>query len=45
VIALADGARAAAIAAEATARYRDETRLEPTTWICRAVDGARMEES
>jgi galactokinase len=44
VIALADRSRAAGIAAEATARYRDETRLEPTTWICRAVDGARMEE-
>ena len=44
VIALADRSRAAGIAAESTARYRDETRLEPTTWICRAVDGARMED-
>jgi galactokinase len=45
VIALADRADAAGIAAEASARYRDETRLEPTTWLCRAVDGARMEET
>jgi len=44
VVALADRSRAAAIAADASVRYRDETRLETTTWICRAVDGARMED-
>jgi galactokinase len=40
VIAVADRSGAEDIAAEAVARYREETGREPTAFLCRAADGA-----
>jgi len=45
VVALARREESERIAADAAARYRAETGREPRTWIVRAVDGARMEET
>jgi galactokinase len=45
VVAACDSARLEGVAATATARYRARTRLEPTAFPCRAVDGAGPLES
>jgi galactokinase len=45
VVALAPRENAEGIAAAAAARYADESGRNPRTWIVRAVDGARMEET
>ncbi|HEY3182012.1 MAG TPA: galactokinase [Gaiellaceae bacterium] len=45
VVALAPREDAERIAGEAVARYRDESGRKPRSWIVRAVDGARMEET
>jgi galactokinase len=40
VVAACAASRASSVAEEATARYRERVRLEPTVFACRAVDGA-----
>jgi galactokinase len=40
VVAACDAETVDAVAQEATARYRERTRLEPTAFVCRAVAGA-----
>jgi galactokinase len=45
VVALAPRADAGRIAGEAAARYADESGRKPRSWIVRAVDGARMEDT
>ena len=40
VVALAAADRVDRVLADAAARYRDGTGLEPTAWVCVAVDGA-----
>ncbi len=42
VVALADREQAAKIAARASERYRESTGMTPTTYLCRAADGAGL---
>jgi galactokinase len=44
VVALAPAHRAEDIAAQATAKYREQTEREPTAWIVRAADGGGLVE-